>query len=374
MSFQNKELIDISFDEFDSGSPKSHFTKKTHISDLFEDFSPSTSKLPNSVQEFLMRSDQIQEDLRRNSSPNETPSYLRKLNSKLKESGLNPIQPNPPLESLYSILDQVLSDLIQSRSQEKLLNKELEQNKSKEKSENRLKRNAGLFDNFDYESNDENLEDLFKEVMNKSFDSRNEDDVNIYTFIKYVEMQRNKTLRKLDEVNLEKESLAKELKEMQEKNKEIIVKLKKTVALVENNEKIRIIESVCNELEIKNVKELPEAIKKFQQVMFALPGVEKFVSEVSEEFVGEYGCKKMEDIVPSIRNLKKQLAECEEFKKRVFLAFGSDKVKDIVNFGRAISHFCKLFEVPSPDKLLSTVEELFYFVRQIKGFVMVQVI
>lgn len=371
MSFQNKELIDISFDEFDSGSPKSHFTKKTHISDLFEDFSPSTSKLPNSVQEFLMRSDQIQEDLRRNSSPHEAPSHLRKLNSKLKESGFGPMQANPPVESLYSILDQVLSDLIQSRSREKLLNKELEQNKSKEKNENRLKRNAGLFDNFDYESNDENLEDLFKEVMNKSFDSRNEDDVNIYTFIKYVEMQRNKTLKKLDEVNLEKESLTKELKEMQEKNKEIIVKLKKTVALVENNEKIRIVESVCNDLEIKNVKELPEAIRKFQQVMFALPGVEKFVAEVSEEFVGEYGCKKMEDIVPSIRNLKKQLAECEDFKKRVFLAFGSDKIKDIVNFGRAISHFCKLFEVPSPDKLLATVEELFYFVRQIKGFVMV---
>jgi alanyl-tRNA synthetase len=207
--------------------------------------------------------------------------------------------------------------------------------------------------------------------MNKSFDSQKEEDVSIFTFIKFVEIQRAKTLKKLENLNSEKENLSRDLAEIQGKNKELLNRLKKAVALVENNEKIKIIESICKDLSLKNVKELPEAIHKFQQVMFALPSVEKFVAEVSEEFVGEFNCKKLEDIVPMIKSLKKQLNDDEEFKKRVFLAFGSDKLKDLVNFGRAISHFCKLFEVTSSENLFGTVEELFYFVRQIKGFVMV---
>lgn len=373
MSFHGKELIDISFEEFDEASPKGFFMKKTQISGIFDEYSQPAQKFPNSVQAFLARTDKIQEDIRRQTASPEVQNSYKKVNGKLKELGFeSSVSTHTPQEGFLEVLEEILNELFFVKNKGKNLEKELQGCKEdKNKTEERCKKTQSAFSTFEYESTEDNLEDLFKEIMNKSFNSDSEDDINIYTFIKYVEIQRGKSLKKIEELSAERENLAQSVFELQSKNKELFNKLKKTASLVENNEKIRITEQVCSELGIKTVKELPEAIHKFQQVMFALPGVEKFVAEISEEFVGEYACKKLEDIVPHIKGLKKQVLECEEFKKRVFLAFGSDKIKDIVNFGRGLSHFCKLFEVPVADQMLATVEELFYFVRQIKGFVMV---
>lgn len=374
MSFHGKDMIDISFEEFDDASPKGFFGKKTQISGIFEDFSQAAQKLPNSVQAFLAKTDKIQEDIRRQTASPDLVNVYKKVNGKLKELGFEVSLSGQTTQDVFlEVIEEILNELFFVKNKGKNLEKELQVCKEdKNKTEERCRKTQTAFNDFEYESCDENLEDLFKEIMNKSFNSEIEDDMNIYTFIKYVEIQRSKSLKKLEELSSERDSLSHSIIELQSKNKDLLNKLKKAASLAENNEKIRITEQVCLELGIKSVKELPEAIHKFQQVMFALPGVEKFVAEISEEFVGEYTCKKLEDIVPHIKNLKKQIEECEEFKKRVFLAFGSDKIKDIVNFGRGLSHFCKLFEVPAADQLLGTVEELFYFVRQIKGFVSVR--
>ena len=375
MSFRNKETIDISFDEDDELSSRAFLGKRTHISDLYDEMAQTSQKLPNSVQEFLLQSDQIQEDIKKFSQISPEKNQLYKgINEKLKQLGYQfEIGIHPSEDNILEILDEILIDFLFTSNKLEENERILEDIKDLKKSEDREQRNKTLYKNFQYSSIDSNLEDLFKEIMNRSFNMKYDEDHNIMSFIKYAEMQREKLLNKVHEYNTEKEKIHQQLKELEQKNNQLLAKLKTSLPSLENTEKLKIIDQVLVELSIKSIKELPDAINKFQKVMFALPNVEKFIADISEEFADDQDVKKLDDIIISIKAQKKIMKESEEFRKRVCQAFGSEKLKDIISYGRGLSHFCKLFEVPSSEKLLSVVEELFYFVHQIKGFISVRI-
>lgn len=372
MNFQNKELIDISFEDYDEISSQGFLPRKSHISELYDDFPNTSQKLPNSVQEFLLRSDQIQEDIRKKNdkSPDFKKSPYKKINDKLKSLGFSSeISLSTTFESFFDTLDSILTEFIYTVNKLNEAEKSLKEVFDRKKDDERDKRNKRLYNDFEYGSIDSNLEDLFKEVMNRELNLKNEEDHNIITFIKYTEIQRAKLVKKIQEFTNDKDSCISALQELEYKNKELALKLKKNQISNEIRDKMKVLDQVLVELNLKSAKELPEAISKFQQVMFALPSVEKFVADISEEFVNDPNCKKLEDILIIIKSQKKVISEAEDFRRRVCQAFGSEKIKDFISYGRGLSHFCKLFEVQSSEKLFGVVEELFYFVHQMKGFI-----
>ena len=375
MSFRNKEHRDISFEEFESSCSPNITGKRAHISELYDDFS-HMQKLPVSVQEFLAKSDQIQDDIRKLSeiSP-EKDTLLRQINESLKRLGYEiEIVSKTRLESVLEILNEILSDFLYTSNKLEESERTLCEANDSKKFQERETRNKKLLKDFDYSSIDSNLEDLFKEVMNKNFSFSSETDHNIMSFIKYTELQREKLIKKSQDLIADNERSLQSLKELEQVNSQLRIKLTKCKPSLETAEKSKIIDQVLLDLSLKSIKELPDAISKFQKVMYALPTVEIFITDITEEFANDHSCKKLEDIITAIRTLKKQVVDLDDFRKRVNQAFGSEKVKDIVNFGRGISHFCKLFEVSGSEKMLSVVEELFYFVHQIKGFIAVRFI
>ncbi|OMJ80810.1 hypothetical protein SteCoe_18865 [Stentor coeruleus] len=371
MNFQNKEFIDISFEDYDEFSSQV-LPKNSNISDLYDNFPNTSQKLPNSVQDFLLRSDQIQEDIRKKNdkSPDFKKSPYKKINEKLKSLGFsNEISPITTFESFFDTLDNILTEFIYTVNKLNEAEKNLKETFDKKKDKERDKRNKKLYNEFKYISNDSNLEDLFKEIMNRELNLKNEEDYNIITFIKYTEIQRAKLVKKIQDFTNDKDNCIIALQDLEYKNKELALKLKKNQMTNDIRDKIKILDQILIELNLKSVKELPEAINKFQQVMFALPSVEKFVADISEEFVNDPNCKKLEDILVIIKSQKKNILEADDFRRRVCQAFGTEKLKDFISYGRALSHFCKLFEVKNSEKLFGVVEEVFYFVHQMKGFI-----
>ena len=374
MSFRNKEHLDISFEEFEESCSPNIAGKRTHISELYDDF-PHMQKLPASVQEFLAKSDQIQDDLRKFSeNSQEKDNLLLQINERLKHLGYEiEILAKTKLEITLEILNEILNDFLYTSNKLEESERTLCEVSDSKKFQEKELRNRKVFKDFDYSSIDSSLEDLFKEVMNKNFSFRSETDHNIMSFIKYTEIQREKLIKKGQDLIVDNEKSLKSIRELEQKNSQLRIKLTKCQPSLEIDEKFKIIDQILLDLSLKSIKELPDAISKFQKVMYALPTVEKFITEITEEFADDHTCKKLEDIVAAIRTLKRQVVDLDDFRKRVNQAFGSEKVKDIVNFGRGISHFCKLFEVQSSEKMLPVVEELFYFVHQIKGFIAVRI-
>ena len=344
-------MIDNSFEEFEDLDCQGFIGRKTQVSDLYDEFSNSSKKLPNSVQEFLLQSDRIQEDIRKlKINSTDKADLYKNINEKMKELGYKfEITANCKLNTVTEVLD------------------EYEENNKKNERE---KKNKKIFKKFEFGSVASNLEDLFKEITNRDFNMKNDADHNIMSFIKYTEVQREKLIKRIQDFNTDKQSLQESLQDLEYKNKDLLTKLKKSQTSSENSEKIKISDQVCNDLSLQSIKDLPDAIFKFQQVMFTLPTIEKFISDLSEEY-SDQNCKTLEEILGKIKSQKKLLAESDDFRRKICQAFGSEKLKEIGNYGRGLSHFCKLFEVSNSEKLLSVVEELFYFVHQIKGFLSV---
>ena len=372
MSSQNKEMIDNSFEEFEDLDCQGFIGRKTQVSDLYDEFSNSSKKLPNSVQEFLLQSDRIQEDIRKlKINSTDKADLYKNINEKMKELGYKfEITANCKLNTVTEVLDEILNDFVDvSRKFEengRILDEYEENNKKNE----REKKNKKIFKKFEFGSVASNLEDLFKEITNRDFNMKNDADHNIMSFIKYTEVQREKLIKRIQDFNTDKQSLQESLQDLEYKNKDLLTKLKKSQTSSENSEKIKISDQVCNDVSLQSIKDLPDAIFKFQQVMFTLPTIEKFISDLSEEY-SDQNCKTLEEILGKIKSQKKLLAESDDFRRKICQAFGSEKLKEIGNYGRGLSHFCKLFEVSNSEKLLSVVEELFYFVHQIKGFLSV---
>ena len=114
MSSQNKEMIDNSFEEFEDLDCQGFIGRKTQVSDLYDEFSNSSKKLPNSVQEFLLQSDRIQEDIRKlKINSTDKADLYKNINEKMKELGYKfEITANCKLNTVTEVLDEILNDFV----------------------------------------------------------------------------------------------------------------------------------------------------------------------------------------------------------------------------------------------------------------------
>ena len=230
MSFQNKEMIDNSFEEFEDLDCQGFIGRKTQVSDLYDEFSNSSKKLPNSVQEFLLQSDRIQEDIRKlKINSTDKADLYKNINEKMKELGYKfEITANCKLNTVTEVLDEILNDFVDVSRKFEENGRVLDEYEENNKKNEREKKNKKIFKKFEFGSVASNLEDLFKEITNRDFNMKNDADHNIMSFIKYTEVQREKLIKRIQDFNTDKQSLQESLQDLEYKNKDLLTKLKKS--------------------------------------------------------------------------------------------------------------------------------------------------
>ena len=136
-------------------------------------------------------------------------------------------------------------------------------------------------------------------------------------------------------------------------------------------EKNKILEGVSSQLSLKSFKDLPSAFNKIQKILTTLPALDKFVKSVCEEIVSNK-FSNFEVVLQELRKLKHQKFLNDKFRARVFeqLIVGSEE--EAFEKVKAFMYFCKLFEVNVRDNLHQTIDEIFFFVHEIKGFLAVR--
>ena len=138
----------------------------------------------------------------------------------------------------------------------------------------------------------------------------------------------------------------------------------------ETTEKLKVLSSVITQLNLTSYTEVPNALNKIQQVMLTLPGIDKFVKQICEE-IALSPSSRLDEILDTLKNMKKKLQALEKFKITITENFSSANELEIIEKIKGLSYFCRLFEVRQKDNIINVVEGIFYFVHEIKMFLAV---
>lgn len=173
---------------------------------------------------------------------------------------------------------------------------------------------------------------------------------------------------------------------------------KQRLALIEENQRLKtasgsgekpgdIIAQALETLQLKSEKQLPAALRKMQQVIRALPGLESFIKAISTEVLTG-GADSVENILPSIKTWKQKAVQWETWSsQRALLCqhLRLDPASDFADIVMAIQlrvvkggktsgeldHFKTLFEV-GPEDVVQVMNQVFLFVHEMKGLLQVR--
>lgn len=193
--------------------------------------------------------------------------------------------------------------------------------------------------------------------------------------------------------------LLKELRSQLDSQSAEIEKLEKErSAIYEENQRLKsnsgpkekpgeVIAQALETLQLKSEKQLPSALRKMQQVIRALPGLESFIKAISAEVLtGE--ADSVENILPSIKTWKQKAVQWETWSaQRVqlcqhlridtnsdFADIVTPKQLRVVKGGKpsgGLEHFRSLFEVGQED-VVQVMNQVFLFVHEMKGLLQVR--
>lgn len=390
-------------------------------SEYQDDFpAQNSNKLPSSVHEFIKQSSEIQQEIQKLSQlcqqispkkelqiketssesdsnlqePEENVQVWENINEILKSHGIAPLifisnkygQPLPEIDSLKDAVVELTtefsdlyrkyqeqSDYILSLESElkshELLQEKYKNLKLKLKEKSFPKATNNLYESSRNRKKENQDLKIFSAFMQKEFDRKSETDARVLALIQnYEEKIRKLAASAANGVNkgddwkfeqisrYEAESL--NLKKLKEIDAELI-------------EKTKIIEDLASQLNLKSFKDLPSAFNKIQKILTTLPTLDKFVKSVCEETVSNQ-FSNFEVVLQELRKLKHQKFLNEKFRARVFeqLIVGSEE--EAFDKIKAFMYFCKLFEVNARDNLPQMIDEIFFFVHEIKGFLAVR--
>lgn len=262
-------------------------------------------------------------------------------------------------------------DKINRQLQEKL-NKCRQELKNKDdnfNSANIIKNSTG-----DYRSSS-----IFKAFIRQEFDPNRDIDVRIMEMIQHYEEQMNSMNLKLLSNKKEIENLNSSFKKYKQKlteeknyayNKASQSRNHFSYPDEETSEKLKILSSVVNILSLKSYQEIPSALGKIQQVMLTLPGIDKFVKQICEEIMMS-PTSRLDEVLDTLRDIKRKLQTLENFKGSIIENLLISNDQDIIEKIKALSYFCKLFEIKAKDDIKSIIEGVFFFVHEIKLFLSV---
>jgi len=194
--------------------------------------------------------------------------------------------------------------------------------------------------------------------------------------------------------------LVKELKsQIDARNREIETMEKQFSAVIEENERLKsyssrkdgssdVLIQALDILQLKSDKQLPIALRKMQQVIRALPGLETFIKAISAEVLtGE--ANSVESILPTIKTWKQKAVQWESWISQKaqlchclhldpncdFQDMVSARQLRTVKVGKGtggLEHFRTLFEVGQEEEVRQVMNQVFLFVHEMKGLLQVR--
>lgn len=147
-----------------------------------------------------------------------------------------------------------------------------------------------------------------------------------------------------------------------------------------------IISQALETLQLKSEKQLPLALRKMQQVIRALPGLESFIKAISAEVLTSEA-DSVENILPTIKTWKQKAVQWEAWssqRAQLCQALRIDPSSDFADMVRCrqiravksgktggLEHFRTLFEV-GPEDVVQVMNQVFLFVHEMKGLLQVR--
>lgn len=147
-----------------------------------------------------------------------------------------------------------------------------------------------------------------------------------------------------------------------------------------------IISQALDTLQLKSEKQLPLALRKMQQVIRALPGLESFIKAISAEVLTSES-DSVENILPTIKTWKQKAVQWETWssqRTQLCQALRIDPASDFADMVRCkqlravkggktggLEHFRTLFEVGQED-VVQVMNQVFLFVHEMKGLLQVR--
>lgn len=238
-----------------------------------------------------------------------------------------------------------------------------------------------------YQSGAEREKSMFRTFMNREYNPKRETDSKVMAIIIMYEEQKYKLMKEMNVIKKDMDmskkhfqdadfnysKLNRELEDQKIENQTLKNRLKylEQHSSLDHN---KILNSIAQQLSLRSYDEILPAIYKMQQVLLALPNVDKFVTAVCDELFDEnssLGSNKLDKVLPEIKQLKQSSLEYNEYRNKLRDAYGDSDPRDIVGKVKGLSHFCRLFDVKKNDDIINVVEGVFFFVHELKLFLAV---
>lgn len=375
-----------------------HPEKRRMVSDLDGSFNAGQSIL-KSADDFLRGTSLLQQDL----------SKINELNS---SKGINSVSSN-----LLSYVNQALK-----RNNFQVLNKP-----TLTIALQALEDVLRLYESRNIIGNNENTEQVFHSIYGKSSNPKSQNDMNLFNLISLYENKissmQKETSALVNEIKQKKQLMAQIEDNMKQSHLRVVNELKtrlkdceeKYVELKNNHQRAQqeikkekdplsnfklneeaqinksIIDEVCGVLGLKNPKLIVRSVKKLEQVLRAVPQLEKFIKDVctivfpelkEERFMHKYS-QKMELVIPTLEETFAELEQLKNSKSSIRSPISNphkeeDKKTNQKFFGikkqfsfeeQAMQHFCYLFEISDDKNLIyETMNQILLFVQETRSF------
>ena len=144
----------------------------------------------------------------------------------------------------------------------------------------------------------------------------------------------------------------------------------KVMALIDHfHSQDELLQKTVRMLSLKSAAEIPEALDTMQQAILALPKVEEFMNAVCKEVFSHSAKHSPDQVVDAVKAWRKGHAKLQAKLKKLQDALGANGHEAHAR-ARAVSYFCRLFVIEGDD-VKETVEQVYYFVYELKGFLAV---
>lgn len=213
---------------------------------------------------------------------------------------------------------------------------------------------------------------VFKAFMEQEYNPMRDNDAKVMAIIQNYEEQVQKLLQDLNSSKRELDSLSQSYKRLKDRSIESDNSYQKLKASRDNEsqDKLKVLQSAVSILNLKSYTEIPNALNKIQQVMLTLPGIDRFVKQICEEIILS-PTSRLEEVLETLKDLKRKAAAGEKFRNTVFEQFGANSEGEVFERIKGFLYFCKLFEIRQRDDIVASIESIFFFVHEIKMFLAV---
>lgn len=276
------------------------------------------------------------------------------------KSKSNQIERNKSMEEKMKNLDKI------NRQLQEKVNKQQELLKGKEEALIKVstQRNKSLGDR---------PINVFKAFMEQEYNPMRDNDAKVMAIIQNYEEQVQKLLKDLNSSKREIDSMNQSFKRLKDRSveSENSYHHSKVTNDVEIQDKLKVLQSAVSQLSLKSYNEIPKALNKIQQVMLTLPGIDRFVKQICEEVMLS-PASRLEEVVETLREMKRKCSAGDKFKNTVFEQFGANSDHEVFERVKGYLYFCKLFEIRPRDDIVASIESIFFFVHEIKMFLAVR--